>query len=423
MSWRTWRKRLANSQIRAFIAVLGPGIIAASAGNDAGGVLTYSQAGAYYQYRLLWVLFFLTFSLAIAQEMGARMAAVTGKGLADLIREEFGVRTTVFAMAALIVANISTTVAEFAGIVAVSEMFLPEAARFIVVPAIAIGIWLLVVRGTYRRVERVFLMMCAVYLAYVAAAFAAHPPWAEVLRHSFVPDLAVTHPSGAYVQMVIALVGTTVAPWMQFYVQSSVRDKGIQQKDYPLERVDVLSGAILSNIISFFMIVTCAATLFARHIVVDSAEKLAQALGFLGAGGKYLFALGLFNAAMVGAVAVPLSTAYAVTEALGWESGLGRRIREAPLFIGVYSMVIIIATAVILFSRTSPLGVILVSQVINGMLLPIVMVLMLKLINKPRLMGEQTNSKYYNFIAGATVIVVTVLSLVFLGFQVRDMFA
>jgi Mn2+/Fe2+ NRAMP family transporter len=418
-----WRRRLANSQIRAFLAVLGPGIIAASAGNDAGGVLTYSQAGAYYQYRLLWVLFFLTFSLAIAQEMGARMAAVTGKGLADLIREEFGVKTTVFAMVALIIANISTTVAEFAGIVAVSEMFLPKTARFIVVPIIAIGVWLLVVRGTYRRVERIFLMMCAVYLSYVIAAFVARPQWGDVLRQTVVPDFSKGKPDGQYVQMVIALVGTTVAPWMQFYVQSSVRDKGISAKDYPLERVDVLSGAILSNLISFFMVVTCAATLFARQIRVDTAENLAQALGFLGKGGQYLFALGLFNAAMVGAVAVPLSTAYAVTEALGWESGLGRRIREAPLFIGVYSVVIVMATAVILFSRSSPLSVILISQVINGMLLPVILVLMLRLINKPRLMGEHTNSRYYNFIAGTTVVLVTILSVVFLGFQIHEMFA
>lgn len=411
---RLWRRTFANSRISAFLAVLGPGIIAASAGNDAGGVLTYSQAGAYYEYKLLWVLFFLTFSLVIAQEMGARMAAVTGKGLADLIREEFGLRTTFFAMIALVVANISTTVAEFAGIVAVSDMFLPKDARFFVVPLIAMAIWLLVVRGTYRRVERIFLTMCLIYLAYVAAAFIAHPPWHTVLTQTVVPNFHGAKPDGKYIQMVIALVGTTIAPWMQFYVQSSVRDKGIDVEEYGLERVDVVSGAVLSNLISFFMIVTCAATLFARHVPVETADELAQGLAFLGGSGRYLFAIGLFNAAMVGAVAVPLSTAYAVTESLGWESGLGRRIREAPLFIGIYSVVIVISAAIILLSRTSPLGIILVSQVINGMLLPVVMVLMLILINKRRLMGQMRNGPVYNFIAGATVVVVSVLSVWYL---------
>ncbi len=408
------RGRVAYSQIRAFLAVLGPGIIAASAGNDAGGVATYSQAGAQYQYTLLWVLFFLTFSLAIAQEMGARMAAVTGKGLADLIREEFGVKTTVFAMTALVVANVATTVAEFAGITAVIEMFLPGRARLIIVPIVAFGIWLLVARGTYRRVEKIFLAMCSVYLAYVIGAFVADPPWGTVLRQTFIPDFSTVKPNLAYVQIVIALVGTTIAPWMQFYVQSSVRDKGIRTENYPFEKLDVLTGAVLSNLISFFMIVACGATLFGRNIPIESASDYAQALGFLGSASKYLFAIGLFNAAMVGAVVVPLSTAYAVTESLGWESGLGRRVREAPLFIGVYTAVIVIAALVILVPRAPLFGIILVAQVINGILLPVVLVLMLKLINKRRLMGNYTNGPVYNAIAWLTVVVVTCLSVVYL---------
>jgi NRAMP (natural resistance-associated macrophage protein)-like metal ion transporter len=426
--FRRIRRRFADSRILAFLAVLGPGIISASAGNDAGGVATYSQAGAQYGYSLLWVMFLLTFSLGIAQEMGARMAAVTGKGLADLIREEFGVKTTIFAMGSLLIANIATTVAEFAGITAVVEMFAPSSWRFVVVPLVALVVWLLVAQGTYKRVERIFLVMCLVYLAYVAAAFAVRPspPWASVLLQTILPDFRTVKPDAAYVQMVIALVGTTIAPWMQFYVQSSVRDKGLTTKEYPLERVDVLTGSVLSNLISFFIIVTCAATLFARHFAVSDTFTAAIAASALepiaGRGAKYLFAIGLFNAAMVGAVAVPLSTAYAVTESLGSESGLGRRVREAPLFIGVFTVVIIVAALIILLvSQGALLNVILIAQVINGFLLPVVLVLMLRLVNKKRLMGEFTNGRAYNAVAWATVGVVSVLSVVYLGQTIMQM--
>jgi NRAMP (natural resistance-associated macrophage protein)-like metal ion transporter len=411
---RTLKRSQNSGRIRTFLAVLGPGIIAASAGNDAGGVTTYSQAGASYGYGLLWVMLLLTFSLAVAQEMGARMAAVTGKGLADLIREEFGVRTALFAMVALVVANISTTVAEFAGVLAVVELFLPSGVRWIVVPMAALGIWWLVAKGSYRRVERVFLVMCLVYLAYVVALFIVKPNWPAVFKGTFAPSLAQTRIPG-YLQMVIALVGTTIAPWMQFYVQSSVRDKGIRLKDYPMERLDVLAGSVLSNFISFCIIVTCAATLFVQHISVESASDAAKALQpVVGSFSTALFALGLFNAAMVGAVAVPLSTAYAVTESLGWERGVGRRIREAPLFIGVYTAVIVISALVVLAPKVPLIPVILVAQVINGMLLPVILVLMLRLINQRRLMGDHVNGRAYNIVAGTTVGIVSVLSLVYL---------
>lgn len=411
---RAFKRTPTSGRLRASLAILGPGIIAASAGNDAGGVTTYSQAGATYGYSLLWVMLLLTFSLAIAQEMGARMAAVTGKGLADLIREEFGVRTALFAMVALVIANISTTVAEFAGVLAVFELFLPSGARWVVVPLVAVGVWWLVARGSYKRVERVFLVMCLVYLAYVVAVFVVKPNWGSVLQGTFIPDMTHVRSPG-YVQMVIALVGTTIAPWMQFYVQSSVRDKGIKLKDYALERVDVFAGSILSNFISFCIIVTCAATLWVSHVTVDSASAAAQALRpVVGAFSTGLFALGLFNAAMVGAVAVPLSTAYAVTESLGWESGVGRRIREAPLFIGVYTAVIVVSALVILAPRVPLIPVMLVAQVINGMLLPVILVLMLRLINMRRLMGDYVNGRIYNLIAGTTVAVVSCLSVVYL---------
>jgi NRAMP (natural resistance-associated macrophage protein)-like metal ion transporter len=416
---RYLRRRFADSRILAFFAILGPGIIAASAGNDAGGITTYSQAGAQYGYNLLWVILLLTFSLAISQEMGARMAAVTGKGLADLIREEFGVKITIFAMAALLIANVATTVAEFAGITAVVEMFLPGRWRFVVVPLVALFVWLLVARGSYRKVEKVFLALCTVYLTYVGAAFLAGPDWRAVGAGTFVPDFSTVRPDFGYVQMIIALVGTTIAPWMQFYVQSSVRDKGISTKDYPLERVDVLTGSLLSNLISFFIIVTCAATLWKHGFRVTETFSASDAAAALKpAAGRFaqvLFAIGLFNAAMVGAVIVPLSTAYAVTESLGWESGLGRRIREAPLFIGIYTAVIVIASILILVPSAHLLQIILVAQVINGFLLPVVLVLMLILINKRRLMGIYVNSRIYNVIAWTTVVVVACLSLVYMG--------
>jgi Mn2+/Fe2+ NRAMP family transporter len=259
--------------------------------------------------------------------------------------------------------------------------------------------------------------MCLVYLTYVAAAIIAKPDWGEVFRRTVIPSSDVKVDSG-YLVMVIALIGTTIAPWMQFYVQSSVRDKGITSEEYPLERVDVISGSVISNAISYFIIVTCAVTLFPR--VIADAGEAAQALSFAGGeAAKVLFAIGLLNAALVGAVVVPLSTAYAVTESLGWEGGLGRRIREAPLFIGVYTGVIVIAAVVILVSRVPPLGIIMASQVINGILLPVVLILMLRLVNKRRLMGDYVNSPVYNVLAGATVVIVTALSLsyFFLSFR------
>lgn len=414
---RFWRRWFAHSRIGTFLSIVGPGIIAAATGNDAGGITTYSKAGAQYGYSLLWVLFLLTFSLAIAQEMGARMGAVTGKGLADLIREEFGVKITVFAMTALLTANIATTVSNFAGIAAVVELFLPSEARFFVVPVIAGGVWLLA-RGTYRRVERVFLAMCVVYLTYVAVAFVADAPWGTVLRQTFLPDFRAVKPDHRYVVMVIALVGTTVAPWMQFYVQSSVRDKSLSAREYWGTRLDVLIGSVMSNAISFFIIVTCATTLWG-HVHVEETFDAATAAKALepiaGPAALSLFAIGFFNASMVGAIAVPLSTAYAVTESLGWESGLGRRVREAPLFTGIYTFVILIAAVLILVPNRSLLDVIIRAQVINGVLLPVVLVLMLRLINKRRLMGDFVNSLPYNIVAYLTVITVAMLSLVYLG--------
>lgn len=413
--------RRPRPQILVLLSVLGPGMIAAAAGNEAGGILTYSQIGAAHGYGMLWLLVLSTFSLIVAQEMGTRMGLVTGKGLADLIREEFGIRVAVFAMAILFVANAATTVSELAGITSAIEIFLPSLPRgyrYLLVPAVSLGLWFLVVRGSYRRVEKVFLAACAVYLTYIVAAILARPSWATALTEMVRPRIA----GEVYVRDAIALIGTTIAPWMQFYVQSSVRDKGLRVEHYRYERIDVFLGSTLSNLISFFIVVACAATLFTHGIRgIETVQEAARALRpFAGAWAEMLFAVGLFNASAVGAVIVPLSTAYAVTEAIGSESGLGRRVREAPLFIGIFSALLLVATFVVMLPGINLLRVVLVAQVLNGLLLPIILVLMLRLAGNRRLMGDLVNTPLFNAIAWATVALVVVLSLLSVGMQLRS---
>jgi NRAMP (natural resistance-associated macrophage protein)-like metal ion transporter len=414
-------QRLPKSQLLILLSVVGPGIIAANADNDASGIYGYSLAGAQYGYSMLWVLVLVTISLGVCQEMCARMGAVTGKGLADLIREEYGVKVTLFAMVTLLIANYATTVSEFAGITAAIEMFASPATRGIVrwtiVPLVGLGVWLLVTRGSYRRVERVLLYASLIYLAYIASAFMAHPPWGAVLRQTFWPGKV--HLDRDYVFMVINVVGTTITPWGQFYIQSSVRDKGIRAEEYGYTRADVLFGAFFTNFIAFFIIVCCGATLFVRGQVPNFedagqvAKALAPAAGFLAA---KLFALGLFNASCFGAITVPLSTAYAVTESLGSESGLGRRGREAPLFVGVFTLLIVVSALTVLLGGKNLTFLIILPNIVGAVLLPIILVLMLRLINDKRLMGPYVNSRIYNLIAWITTIVLIVLSLI-LGAQ------
>lgn len=402
------RRRYTRSRFRMVFAVLGPGIIAATADNDATGIFGYSLAGARYQYSLLWVLVLCTIALAVCQEMGARMGAVTGKGLADLIREEYGVRVTLLAMAALLVANFATTVAEFAGILVAVRAFTGAgggaAARFVAVPAAAIVVWLMVVRGTYRGLERILLAASLVYLLYVVSALLARPPWGVVLRQSLVPTL----PHGAalrdYVFVMINMIGTTITPWGQFYVQSSVRDKGVRPEQYSLTRLDVFLGACFTTGIAFFIVVCCGATLFVagHHRLADAGEAARALVPLAGPMAGLLFALGLFNASCFGAIAVPLSTAYAVTESLGWESGVGRRTRDAPLFVGVFTFLVFVSAIVVMAFPHHLTALIILPNIVGGMLLPIVLVLMLRLVNRPRLMGGYTNSPAYNAVAWAT---------------------
>ena len=404
------------------LSVLGPGVIAAAAGNDAGGIATYSQAGAAYGLSLLWSIVVVTVGLIVVQEMCARMGAVTGKGLAALIRENFGVKITLFAMIVLLLANFATTVSEFAGITAVGELYLGPHARYVIVPLAVALVWLLVSRGSYQKVERVLLVSSLVFVTYIITALKIGVPWKAVAGASLGLRIGHTHWNPTLVLMIVQLIGTTIAPYMQFYQQSAVRDKGVKMKDYGLTRWDTIIGCVLSNVVAGFIIILCAQTLYAHNVRnIQDAGQAAQALAPLaGQYAKLLFAFGLLNASLMAAVIVPLSTAYAVTEALGWESGLGRRIRELPLFYGTYGFLILAAGALILLLplRTHLIQVILNAQIVNCALLPVELVLMLLLMNRRRVMGQYRNSLGYNIIAWTTTIVAASLSLWYFVFKI-----
>lgn len=407
------RSRARASYLLLLLSVVGPGVIAANADNDASGIYGYSLAGVQYQYRLLWILVLVTVSLGVCQEICARMGAVTGKGFADLIREKYGVRITLFAMATLLVANYATMVSEFAGISAATEMFAPDRVRWIVVPVMAVLLWILITRGTYTRVERVLLVASVVYLAYIASAIMAHPHWPVVIRQMVWP--AGVRWTQDYTFMVINVVGTTITPWGQFYIQSTVRDKGIRVGKYWITRADVLFGAFFTNFIAFFIIVCCGATLYHAGQAPNYADAGAIAAALrpvAGSAAAILFAFGLFNASCFGAVTVSLSTAYALTEAFGTESGLGRRAREAPIFIGVLTVLLFTSAATVLFAGRYLTVLIILPNLVGGMLLPIILVLMLRLVNDPAVMGSYTNSRVYNAIAWTTTVVLIILSVV-----------
>ena len=403
------------------LTALGPGVIAAAAGNDAGGIATYSQAGAKYGLSLLWSIAVVTVGLIIVQEMCARMGAVTGKGLADLIRENFGVKVTFFAMTVLVIANFATTVSEFAGIAAVGEMFLGHYARYIVVPIAMLLVWFLVTRGSYQKVERILIAASAIFLTYVITAWKIGIPWHSVFQNTFTPDLRHTHWDAGLVAMIAQLIGTTIAPYMQFYQQSAVRDKGVRIQDYTLTKWDTIIGCVFSNVVALFIIVACAGTLYSHNLRdISDAKEAALALKPLaGPFAEYLFAFGLLNASLMAAVIVPLSTAYAVTESLGWESGMGRRIRDLPLFYGTYGGLIILGGGLIMLTspKSSLIQIILNTQVINCALLPIELILMLLLINRRRVMGRYRNGFGFNLIAWTTTIVAGVLSIAYLVMQ------
>jgi Mn2+/Fe2+ NRAMP family transporter len=409
MRAREWRR------LAAMLAFLGPGIITGAAGDDAGGIATYASIGAQYGYSLLWVMGPITLALIVVQVQVARMGVVTGKGFAELIREQFGVRWTAFAMLILLVANGTVTVAEFAGIAAATDIFNE---RF-VGPAVIVSaflVWLIVVRGSYTLAEKVFIGLSLVLLTYVGAAFLARPDWGEVAISLVTPSMQL---DSGYLTTFVALVGTTITPYMLFYLQSSLSDKGVRLEDYPAERTDVILGSLLTTVVALFIIVCTAATLHQEGILVNTADDAARALEPLaGPNARILFGVGLFGASMLAASVLPLSTAYAVCGAFGWERGVSRSWSEAPIFNGLYTALIALAAAFVLIPGLPLIQVIVATQFLNGLLLPIVLIFVLRLVNNADIMGKHTNSMLMNVLSYATTGVLVLLTLALLIFSV-----
>jgi Mn2+/Fe2+ NRAMP family transporter len=396
-----------TTSLLAFLAVMGPGIITGFAGNDAGGVTTYSAVGAHYGFSLLWLLLISTIGLVVVQEMCARMGAVTGKGLSDLIRENFGVRWTLLAMLALLVANGSNVVAEFAGIAASLELL--SIPRLVSVPIAAVVIWAVVIFFDYKTVERTLFVLVLAFVAYPITALITRPDWAAVAKSFVVPSIPAEQ---AALVAALALVGTTITPYMQFYLQASIVDKGIDVESYPLERIDVVLGAILTGLNGFFIIVVTGHVLFPAHVTVDTAEAAARALGPLaGANATLLFGIGLFAASALAALVLPLSTAYAVTEAFGWESGISKRFGEAPIFMGLFTLLIAGGAGLVAFTNVPLVPLILVSQDVQGLLLPVVLIFIIRLASDRGLMKQHVNGPLARAIGIAVVALSSLLSV------------
>ena len=405
--FRTWRARLMF-----FLAALGPGFITANVDNDAGGILTYSQAGAQYGYSLLWTMIPITLALIVVQEMCARMGTVTGKGLSDLFREEFGLRLTFIIMLLLIVVNFGNVIAEFTGIAGSMQLF--HVSKYIAVPVCATLVWAMVVKGDYKSVEKIFLFASIIYLAYIVAGVLGRPDWHTALLETVKLPRRSAWRDSNYVYMTIGVIGTTITPWMQFYLQSSIVEKGVTIRQYKATRLDVIIGSVFTDVVAWFIVVVCAATLWVHgagqiNVPADAAEAMRPIAGDYA---FILFAAGLFNASLFAASILPLSTAYTVCEGLGFESGLDRTWKQAPVFYWLYTILIAAGAAVVMIPNFPLIRMAILSQVLNGLLLPVVMYYMLRLVNNKDLMGEYVNSRWFNGIAWATGIIVTGLSLV-----------
>jgi len=403
---RRWKTR-----ILLFLAVVGPGFITANVDNDAGGILTYSSAGAQFGHLLLWTMIPVTLALIVVQEMCARMGAVTGKGLSDLIREEFGLRITFFMMLGILITNFGNVVTEFIGIATSLELFgLP---RIYTVPICAAIVWVIVVYGQYKSVEKVFLVASFVYVTYIFAGIRAHPMWKDAIVATFVPPNLHAFREQAYLYMVIGVVGTTIAPWMQFYLQASIVEKGVTRRQYKASMLDVVSGCVFTDVVAWFIIVACAATLWVHGFrdIRYAADAAAALKPLAGQYAYILFAVGLFNASLFAASILPLSTAYTVCEGLGFESGIGRRFGEAPSFYWLYTALIVTGGAVVLIPGLPLVKIAVLSQVVNGIVLPFVLIFMLLLINKKDLMGEYVNSRLFNLVAWATTVIMIGLTI------------
>ena len=412
------RRSLSEYRFFAYLSILGPGIIAANSGNEASGIATYSTAGADYGYTLLWSFIPMTVCFIVAQEMCVRMGVVTGQGLADLIREQFGVRWTALVMLALLIANSGIIVAEFVGIAQASELL--GVSRFISVPLTALGVWWLVVRGTPKRVEQIFLLMSLVFLTYIVSAFMAKPDWAVVAKEVVTPSFSL---ESGYLFTVVALIGTTITPFMQIFVQSSVVEKGLDKEDLNLARADAVVGVIFANLVAAFIVISTASTLHTQGIKLEDAADAARALApVVGEYAKYLFAVGLFGASMLAMGVLPLATAYSLSEALGFEKGLSRSFREAPIFLGIFTALIVIGAVVAVIPGIPQIRLLVFTQCINGLLLPVVLLAIVSLANNEEIMGEYKNSLVFNVFALAVTLVVSALSLLLIGKTIADMF-
>ena len=393
-----------------FLALLGPGLITASADNDAPGIATYSMAGSRYGYAFLWLIVVVTIGEVVVQEMASRMGAVTGKGTADLIRERFGVRITTFAMICLLLANVGTTMAQFAGIAAGTELL--GISRYITVPLAALAVGFLVLRGSYTHVEKVLLALSLAALSYIITAIVLDPPWSRIIREAVTPSI---RPDPEYIMAVLATIGTTITPWGIVYMQASVADKGVPLEQYSYTRIDVVFGAAWGNIVSAFIVICTAASLFAVGIAVESAEAAALALEPLaGSSARYLFSSGLLGASLLAASVLPLSTSYAVCEAFGWERGLNQRSKEAPIFYGLYLGMIVISVLVILIPGIPLFPLMWLSQALNALLLPVILVLVLKLVNDHSIMGDWRNSRLQNSLAWGLTVLITAVAVLLL---------
>jgi NRAMP (natural resistance-associated macrophage protein)-like metal ion transporter len=404
--FKNLRRRPTLAGLALFLSVLGPGIITANVDNDAGGITTYSIAGAHFGYDLLWTLIPITIALIVVQEMSARMGVVTGKGLADLIRENFGVKPTVVLLIGLIAANLGTTAAEFAGVAASMEIF--GVSKYISVPIASALVWFVIVKSSYKSIEKIFLLLSAFYFTYIISGMLLHPNWGYVLGESITPSISS---NSDYLYMLIGVIGTTITPWMQFYLQSSVVEKGIKVSDYKYAKWDVYVGSIITDIVSFFIIFTCAATIYASGMRIESAEDAARALFPLaGRYSAWLFALGLLNASIFAASVLPLSTSYFLCEGMGWDSGLNKRFWDAPQFYLLYTLLIVLGATIILMPGAPLLTIMVLAQVVNGSLLPFVLIFMLFLVNNRKIMGAYVNSRVFNIIAWSTTAILSVLT-------------
>jgi len=402
-------------QIVVFLAVIGPGFITANVDNDAGGILTYSAAGARFGYLPLWTLIPITLLLIVTQEMCSRMGAVTGKGLSDLIREEFGLRVTFILMFLLVLVNLTNVMAEFSGVAISLELF--HVSRYISVPLAAAAVWFLIVKGNSKNVEKVFLVGCSIYITYIISGFLVKPDWKEAAIRSIEPQLMLDRD---YIYMLIGLVGTTIAPWMQFYLQSAVVEKGISEKDYTASRLEVVVGCIATDVVAFFIIVACAGAIYSvKPRDIQTAADAALALKPFGNYAYLLFTAGLLNASVFSASVLPLSTAYSVCEGLGFEAGVNKRLREAPIFYLLYTLLILLGAGCVLIPGFNLVKMTLLSQALNGMLLPLVLIFMVLLINRRDLMGAWVNPQWFNLVTWVSVAVIIGVTLALVGITIR----